>query len=32
MVNLFIKMVYFIPLEINKKRTNNLIRLFTRYY
>ena len=28
MVNSFIKMAYFIPLEINRKKTDNLIRLF----
>ena len=32
MVNLFTKMAHFIPLEINKKKINNLIRLFTWYY
>ena len=28
MVNLFTKIVYLIPLEIDEKKTNNLIRLF----
>ena len=31
-VNPFTKMVYFVPLEIDGKKTNNLIRLFTWYY
>ena len=28
MINPFIKMAYFIPLEINGKRINNFIRFF----
>ena len=32
MLNLFTKMVYFVLLEINGKKTNNLIYLFARYY
>ena len=32
MVNLFTKMVHFVPLEIDGKKTDNLIRLFTWYY
>ena len=32
MINPFTKMAYFIPLEIDKKKTDNLIRLFVRYY
>ena len=32
MVNHFIKMAHFVPLEIDGKKTNNLIRLFARYY
>ena len=27
-VNPFTKMAYFVPLKINKKKTDNLIRLF----
>ena len=32
MVNPFTKIAHFVPLEIDRKRTNNLIRLFARYY
>ena len=32
MVNPFTKMAYFVPLEIDGKKTNDFIRLFTRYY
>ena len=32
MVHFFIKIVYFVPLEINGKKTDNLIRLFAWYY
>ena len=32
MVNPFTKIVYFVPLEIDGKKINNLIRLFTWYY
>ena len=32
MVNPFIKMAHFIPLKIDGKKTNNLIRLFARHY
>ena len=32
MVNPFTKIAHFVPLEINGKKTDNLIRLFTWYY
>ena len=32
MVNPFTKMAHFVPLEIDGKKTNDLIRLFARYY
>ena len=32
MVNPFTKMAHFIPLEIDRKKTDDLIRLFIRYY
>ena len=32
MVNPFIKMVYFVPLKIDRKKIDNLIHLFARDY
>ena len=32
MVNPFTKIVYFTPLEIDKKKTDNLIRVFAWHY
>ena len=32
MVNPFTKIMYFIPLEIDGKKTDNFIRLFAWYY
>ena len=32
MVNPFTKMAHFVLLEIDRKKINNLIRLFARYY
>ena len=32
MINPFTKMAHFVPLEIDGKKTNNLIYFFARYY